>query len=100
MVDHIDRNGLNNTKANLRLATDQESTRNRGAHIRRKNLTCEYKGVSKQHQKWIARIKVDGRDTYLGSFSDPIEAARAYDNAALELFGVFAYLNFPKGAAK
>jgi hypothetical protein len=53
-----------------------------------------YKGVSRNREKWQARIKVDGKQSHLGIFTDEEDAARAYDAAARELFGEFAYLNF------
>ncbi len=61
------------------------------------NNTSGYKGVSLfgRDSKWKAQIQVDGKKRHLGYFDDKIEAAKAYDRAALELHGEFAVLNFP-----
>ena len=95
VIDHINGDGLDNRKSNLRLCTNQENTRNRGAN---KNNKIGYKGVSflNKFQKYLAQISVRRRNYYLGLHEDPAEAARAYDAKARELFGDFAYLNFPK----
>lgn len=94
-VDHIDGNSLNNTKANLRLATSIQNTWNR----RKYNVPSrsKFKGtVWVKKQKWQARICINGKRLYLGSFNNEADAARAYDKKAAELFGQFAYLNFPQ----
>lgn len=92
-VDHIDGNGLNNQLHNLRLATDSQNKANRG---KQRNNKSGYKGVSwdSRARKWNAQIQVNRRCVHLGYFTDPIEAARAYDAAAPEYFGEFARLNF------
>lgn len=60
-----------------------------------RNNKSGYRGVywHLRSIKWVARIKVDGRQVHLGCFDDPVEAARAYNRAALEAFGEFAWLN-------
>lgn len=95
-IDHRDGNGLNNTRANLRLATHQQNMFNKRIH---KDNTSGLKGVSwhKPSDKWQAQIGVGGKQKYLGSFATPEEAGRAYDAAALEYHGEFAYLNIPTG---
>lgn len=92
-VDHRDGNGLNNTRANLRLCTAQENNRN---SRRRKDASSRYKGVQwyKPGTKWKAQIEDNGRHKHLGYFASEEEAARAYDAAALELYGEFARFNF------
>jgi hypothetical protein len=97
-VDHIDGNGLNNTRANLRLATRAENTHNRN---RAGNNTSGYKGVhlqkgnGKRKDVWRARITVNGRRHWIGDFNSPQDAAHAYDAAARKAFGEFAKTNFP-----
>lgn len=98
-VDHIDNNGLNNTRANLRLATRQQNMFN-------KPLTeannSGYKGVywHKHKMAWGASIQRDGKQISLGYFDSPEDAALAYDRAAIELFGEYAYLNLPGSDAE
>lgn len=95
-IDHRDGNGLNNQKSNLRGCTHQQNMQNKRLPA---NNTSGYKGVRwyKRTGRWIAGCKMDGRLYHLGYFDDPIEAAKAYDAKALELFGEFARLNFPEG---
>lgn len=92
--DHKDQNGLNNRRDNLRPADKGQNSANVG---RRADNTSGYKGVGwhRPSGKWSARIAVDGKRRHLGRFADPIEAAKAYDRAALVAFGEFAVLNFP-----
>lgn len=91
-VDHITRNPLDNRIENLRLATQSENHCNRGKF---KNNTSGFKGVSwhKYTQKWEAKIMLDGTRKYLGYFDTPEKAALAYNAAARELHGEFAYQN-------
>src|SRR5690606_21337828 len=97
-IDHIDRNGWNNTKENLRISTRKGNCTNQG--LRRDNKTG-FRGVywKKQYSKWFASIRNDRKQIHLGYFSDPVEAARAYDAAAREYHGDFASLNFPEEVA-
>jgi hypothetical protein len=93
--DHINHNGLDNRKANLRIATHTQNVWNR-----RKFKTpsrSKYKGVDwvKDIKRWRARITVDGRRLHLGFFRDEVDAAKAYDQAAREYHKEFAALNFP-----
>jgi len=94
LVDHRDSNGLNNRRSNLRPCTHQENVYNRRP---RPGSTSRYKGVyrKKTSKKYVANIRNNGKILFLGRFDDEIEAAIAYDIKAMELFGEFAYLNFP-----
>ncbi len=94
-VDHIDRNGLNNTPNNLRLCTHTQNMHNAGPQ---KNSASKYKGVKRRKNSKIfqAAITCNGKRYNLGSFKDEKQAARTYDKKAKELFGEFAYLNFPE----
>src|ERR1051325_317064 len=93
-VDHRNRNGLDNRRENIRIATPTQSAANVGL---RRNSLSGYKGVTwhKGDCEWHARIRCNNVVYFLGAFTDRIEAALAYDKAAVELFGEFAYLNFP-----
>jgi hypothetical protein len=92
-IDHIDRDGLNNQKSNLRMATHAQNQHN--VPFRRDN-TSGYKGVSfyKPYNKYIAHIQFNGKNIHLGYYDTAIEAAMAYDEAAKELHGDFSNLNF------
>ncbi len=94
VVDHIDHNGLNNRKKNLRLATFTQNCQNQR---RCSHGTSKYKGVcwNKRCKKWAAAIKCDNKTYYLGYFKDETTAALAYDSAARRLHKDFAALNFP-----
>lgn len=87
-VDHIDHDGLNNQRNNIRLCTNTQNQWNmRG---RRNGL----KGVSVEKYCFRAAIKYQNKTIHLGSFKTEIEAAKAYDKKAKELFGEFSLLNF------
>lgn len=97
-VDHRNGDGLDNRRANLRLAT---ASQNRGNMRLPPRNTSGYKGVSwdKARAKWVARISANGRYRCLGRFDDPWEAAQTYNAAAIEYWGEFAWLNkrIPEG---
>lgn len=88
-VDHVDRDGLNNRRDNLRLATRSQNCVNRGLA---KNNTSGFVGIvwHKQSSKWNARIKVDGVRRSLGYYHTKEEASAAYKSARRVLFGEFA----------
>ncbi len=89
--DHINHNGLDNRKANLRLCTPQQNACNR----RPLERTSKYKGVhwDSLSRKWRAEIKHNGRTIHIGFYDYEQDAAIAYDDYAIELFGEFAWLN-------
>lgn len=93
-IDHINGNELDNRRENLRSATNAENLMNQKLCS---NNTSGFKGViwRKDRNKWQAKIMVHGKTQHLGYSNCKIEAAKAYDNAARELFGEFARLNFP-----
>lgn len=93
-VDHINGNGLDNRRSNLRVCTHAE---NMGNRRKQKNSAQPFKGVRKRTEKptpnpWRACIGKEQK--YLGCFATAEEAARAYDSAAVERYGAFAKLNF------
>jgi hypothetical protein len=92
LVDHENQDGLDNRRANLRIATRSQNNANQR---RRKDNTSGYKGVvwHKRERRWQAQIQVEGKCLYLGGFDDPKDAAQAYNVAAFTHFGEFARLN-------
>jgi hypothetical protein len=94
VCDHINHNGLNNTKLNLRICTQSQNACNQRT---RRNKSSKYKGTHwhKRDKKWHARIKANGRRYFLGYFNNEIDAAKAYDRAAKKHHREFACLNFP-----
>lgn len=93
-VDHINGNPADNRRVNLRYATKAQNQMNRHRVV----AACGFKGVTKNKARWMASIKqtLGGRKLrhHLGTFDTAHEAARAYDAAALRLFGEFASPNF------
>lgn len=91
-VDHIDGDGLNNQRSNLRLCSNAQNLMNAPM---KSNNKSGIKGIywDKDRQKWAAKIRVNRKNKYLGRFDNKRDAALAYNKAALEYFGEFAYLN-------
>lgn len=96
MVDHVNRNGLDNRRENLRVCTPQQ---NQGNSCKQSDNTSGFKGVcwDKNKSKWRAQIYLAGKKMHVGYYETTQEAAAAYDAKARELFGDFAFLNFPEG---
>lgn len=92
-VDHIDGDGLNNRRDNLRIVTNQENSWNRLPVYGQK-----FKGPAfhKKTGTWLSYIRVNRASILLGRFNSEIDAALAYDAAAIKFFGEFARLNFPQ----
>jgi hypothetical protein len=95
IVDHIDGNGLNNRRCNLRVCTHQQNQANRGP----RGGSSQFVGVLRFRNKWQAGIRCQGKFYYLGLFDDEVEAAKARDRKAYELHGSYAYLNFQEDYA-
>ena len=91
-VDHINRSKSDNTINNLRWSTRSENQANIG---KRSNTSSSFIGVSwkKSANKWVASIRINGRTTHLGYFSNELDAARTFNNAAIIHHGGFAVLN-------
>lgn len=93
-IDHINHNGLDNQRHNLRAA---DNIRNGQNSRKRPNATSRYKGVNFDRRLgcYHARITIERKTRSLGLYDREEDAARAYDAAAREAFGEFAWLNFP-----
>lgn len=93
-IDHINGNRLDNRRENLRVCTPKQNARNRSLQAN----SSGYKGVNwdKQMKKWRSKIKIDGKQIFLGLFDNKLDAAKAYDKSAIELFGEFAHPNLER----
>jgi hypothetical protein len=94
-VDHINHNGLDNQRDNLRFCSNSQNQMNRSPY---KNCTSNFKGVSfyRKTKRWKAYIKLNGKRINLGHYKTEIEAAEVYNNKAKELFGEFSFINIIK----
>ena len=92
-TDHINGNGLDNRKINLRYCTNAQNQWNQLPH---KKCVSKYKGVSfrKDISKWQVYIRKNRKITFVGHYKDEFNAAKSYDAKAKELFGEFALTNF------
>lgn len=93
-IDHVNRDGLDCRRSNLRAATTGQNSWNARKQV---NSKWPYKGISKRKLRWGAMITHRGKEIWLGQYKTQEEAARAYDAKARELFGEFACVNFPIG---
>jgi hypothetical protein len=96
LVDHRNRNGLDNQKSNLRLSNKKLNAVNTE---KRSGCSSKYKGVyfRKDRQKWSAYIEVNTKRIRLGTFETELQAATAYDVAAKRYYGDYALLNLKAG---
>jgi hypothetical protein len=94
-VDHVNNNTLDYQRSNMRLATRSQNNANRT--MPQGEGGSGYRGVYRTTSgRWRAQIKSGGTIHQLGSYDTPEEAARAWDEAALQMHGSFARLNFPE----
>lgn len=94
IIDHINGNGLDNRRSNLRICTQMENSRN----CRGRFYTSKYKGVSflgrsALHHPWVAQLRAAGKLVYRRCFKYEVDAALAYNTVALRYFGEFARIN-------
>ena len=96
-VDHVNQNGLDNRRSNLRLANRTQNNAN--ARCQSTPKSSGYRGVTwnKREGNWRAQIGFNGENKFLGDYDHEEDAARAYDRAAKTLFSTFCRLNFPEG---
>ncbi len=94
-VDHINHNGLDNQRCNLRVCTHQQNMQNQREN---RNTSSRFKGIyfekACSNRPWRAQLRHNNTTHHLGDFTDEIDAAKAYDRKAIELFGEFACTNF------
>jgi hypothetical protein len=95
LVDHKNGKTLDNRRANLRLATHSQNMCNKPKTSTKS--TSQFRGVhsDKRKGRWVAKIQINRKRIWLGYFDNEIEAARAYDQAAMKYHGEFAHLNIP-----
>ena len=98
-VDHRNHKPLDCRRSEMRICTCSENMQNQ---VQQKGRSSQFKGVSwhKANANWTAQIKHNGKQIHLGCFAIEEEAARGYDAKAIELFGEFALLNFPRKQLK
>lgn len=94
LVDHVNHNGLDNRRKNIRLCNPKQNCMNRSK--RGKDNGTIYKGIYKGYKCWRACIRIHGKTIHLGSHQTPEKAALAYNSKAKKLFGKFAYINIIK----
>lgn len=97
IIDHIDHNGLNNQRNNIRIANPSINSMNR-RNSKKESSTSIYKGVYKKGNRYIARITKDGIEYFYGSYIEEDDAGLAYNRGAIEHFGEYAVLNVIEGS--
>ena len=90
IVDHINRNKLDNRRSNLRLVSPRQNTWNRKVQSNNKS---GIKGVHFTGTKWAAKIAYNGKHRRIGLYDDPMDAAKAYDNASVKYHKEFGATN-------
>ncbi len=100
-IDHIDHNGLNNQKSNLRFCNNTENRRNVTPYGKSKYLGVNHlvvnikrNGIKRTYSYITAQITINKKNTYLGIFQTEEDAAKAFDEMAKIYYGEFANLNF------
>jgi hypothetical protein len=98
LVDHRNRDSLDNRRVNLRIATQSQNMQNRR---KKPNASSRFIGVcfKKNEYLWVAQIKYKKKRLWLGRFDNEVDAAKAYDRAAKQYHGEFARLNFSERGA-
>ena len=92
VVDHMNNNGIDNRRSNMRNCSPRQNSWSiRDCH----GVTSQYRGVCRHEDKWAAQVGYLRAHVYVGRFVEEIEAARAHDRMAIMLHGQFAYLNLP-----
>ena len=97
VVDHKNFDTLDNRRSNLRLCTNSQNLMNQRPT---RGGSSQYKGVHRQRGRWYATISRRGKTFWLGDFVDEVDAAHAYDDAAIRLHGEFAQPNFSQRRTK
>ena len=92
-VDHIDGNGLNNVRSNLRLCTHAQNLMNMRCHNKHGLKGIAFIAKRKGLRKWLSKIHINGKLKTIGIFETKIQAAKAYNEMARKHFGEFARLN-------
>lgn len=90
MIDHINKNRLDNRRCNLRIAKHDENNHNR---TKKRNASSKYYGVNKNGNRWCGRFRYQGKTIYCGTFATELEAAKAYNAKATEYYGEYANIN-------
>lgn len=91
LIDHINGDGLDNRRENLRVVTHAQNVKNWRKHA---PASSRYKGVRFHANSWEVQINVNRKRIYIGRFQNEIDAAKAYDESARRYFGEFAAINF------